>query len=183
MRMLKSEVVAIHRSSEHTFSKSECSEIEVVEGRGVLGDAHFGKTVKHRSRVAKNPAEPNLRQIHLIHAELLDELALKGFDVRPGDLGENITTRGIELLSLSTGARLRIGKDVVVEVTGLRNPCKQIEEFQAGLLKAVLGRDENGALIRKTGVMGIVKSSGTVRRGDPIEVEIPSGSRQPLEVV
>ena len=163
-------VLAVHRSSSHSFSKFAEESITLVEGLGVSGDAHSGRTVKHRSRVARDPSQPNLRQVHLLHAELFDELMAGGFAVWPGDLGENITTRGIDLLALSTGTRLRIG-GAVVEVTGLRNPCSQIDRFQQGLMAAVLDRDVEGRLVRKAGVMGVVVVGGEVRPGDPIHVE------------
>jgi MOSC domain-containing protein YiiM len=175
-------VVAVHRSSSHSFSKFAEDEIVLVEGLGVQGDAHSGRTVKHRSRVARDPSQPNLRQVHLLHAELFDGLMDAGFAVWPGDMGENITTRGIDLLALSTGARLRVG-EAVVEVTGLRNPCSQIDRFQQGLTAAVLGRDAQGGLVRKAGVMGIVVSGGAVRPGDAIDVlphVLPYSPLQPV---
>ena len=138
----------------------------MIAGLGVADDAHAGVTVQHRSRVARDPSQPNLRQVHLIHAELHDELRQRGFDVAAGQMGENITTRGIDLLGLPTGARLRLGDEAVIEITGLRNPCKQLEGIQHGLMAAVLDRDENGALIRKAGVMAIVLVGGMVRPGD-----------------
>ncbi len=147
------------------------------------GDAHLGETVKHRSRVARDPSQPNLRQVHLIHAELHDELRATGFVVSAGQMGENVTTRGIDLLGLPTGTRLRLGKTAVVEVTGLRNPCLQLDRFQPGLMAAVLGRDEHGALIRKAGVMAIVLAEGEVRPGDPILVELPPAPHRSLEPV
>ena len=140
-------VVAVHRSATHTFSKPNQDSIQLLAGLGVEGDAHMGVTVKHRSRVAIDPTQPNLRQVHLIHAELHDELRLAGFDVLAGQMGENITTCGIAVLGLPTGTRLHIGDAAVVEVTGLRNPCAQLDKFQPGLLAAVLGRDEHGKLI------------------------------------
>jgi MOSC domain-containing protein YiiM len=164
------QVVAVHRSSSHSFSKFAEEGITLVEGLGVAGDAHSGKTVKHRSRVARDPSQPNLRQVHLLHAELFDELMMAGFAVWPGDLGENITTRGIDLLGLSTGTRLLIG-EAIIEITGLRNPCSQIDRFQQGLMAAVLDRDDRGQLVRKAGVMGIVVAGGEVKAGDPIRVE------------
>ena len=163
-------VIAVHRSSSHSFSKFAEDSISLVEGLGVAGDAHSGQTVKHRSRVARDPSQPNLRQVHLLHAELFDELVAGGFAVQPGDLGENITTRGVDLLALSTGTRLRIGA-AVIEITGLRNPCAQIDRFQQGLTAAVLDRDEEGRLVRKAGVMGVVVAGGDVRPGDPIHIE------------
>ena len=162
-------VVAVHRKAEHSFSKRSAISIELVAGHGVRGDAHFGVTVRHRSRVARDPTQPNLRQVHLLHAELLVELEAIGLAVRPGQMGENITTRGIDLLGLSTGTRLRIGRTAVVEITGLRNPCAQIETFKPGLLAAVLGRSHDGSLVRKAGVMGVVVKDGQVLPGDLIE--------------
>ena len=150
---------------------------------GVEGDAHLGVTVKHRSRVARDPTKPNLRQVHLIHEELHDVLRASGFRVAPGVMGENITTRGIDLLALPRGARLHIGEVAVVAVTGLRDPCRQLNDFQSGLMAAVLDRDAQGNLIRKAGVMGIVLATGEVRAGDPIRVELPSEHNQQLEPV
>jgi len=163
-------VIAVHRSAGHSFSKFAEDAIVLVEGLGVDGDAHSGRTVKHRSRVARDPSQPNLRQVHLMHAELFDELTAAGFTVRPGEMGENITTRGIDLLALPTGTRLRIGA-ATVEVTGLRNPCSQIDRFQPGLMAAVLDRDDQGGLVRKAGVMAVVVATGPVRPGDPVRVE------------
>ncbi|CAM3609475.1 MOSC domain-containing protein [Occultella aeris] len=165
-------VVSVHVSPTHTFSKSSTPAIELVEGVGVRGDAHAGATVKHRSRVAANPSQPNLRQVHLIHAELLEDLGGAGHQVAPGELGENITTAGIELLELPVGTRLHIA-DAVVIVTGLRNPCQQINDFQPGLLKKVLHKDDSGQVHKLAGVMGVVARSGTVRPGEAIAVELP----------
>ena len=176
-------VTAVSLSSSHSFSKPNQEFIRLLAGLGVEGDAHLGTTVKHRSRVAKDPTQPNLRQVHLIHSELFDELAAKGFAVTAGELGENVTTRGIDLLGLPTGARLRLGESVVIEVTGLRNPCVQIDRFQKGLMKAVLGKDEKGNVIRKSGIMGIVLEGGEVRPGDAIRVELPRQPHRPLNVV
>ena len=176
-------VLAVAASRSHTFSKPTAAEIALLEGRGVAGDAHHGVTVKHRSRVARDPTQPNLRQVHLIHAELLDELAARGHTIAPGELGENITTRGIDLLALPEGTELRIGASAVVRVTGFRNPCAQIERFQRGLVEKVLGRDRNGALIRKTGVMSVVVAGGMVRPGDGIAVVLPRQPHRPLHPV
>ncbi|GCE29039.1 MOSC domain-containing protein [Dictyobacter alpinus] len=176
-------VVAVNCSAEHTFSKHNRECIQLLEGLGVEGDAHLGQTVQHRSRVAVDPSQPNLRQVHLIHAELHDELRAAGFAVSAGQMGENITTRGIELLSLPTGTRLHMGDTAIVEVTGLRNPCYQLDHFQEGLLAAVLDHDEQGKLIRKAGIMGIVLTGGQVRPDDPIRVELPAGPHRPLERV
>ncbi|HNW64905.1 MAG TPA: MOSC domain-containing protein [Piscinibacter sp.] len=163
-------VVAVHSSPQHAFSKADHPSIELIEGHGVKGDAHFGVTVKHRSRVARDPTQPNLRQVHLLHQELLRELAAKGLAVSPGQMGENITTRGLELLRMSVGTRLRIGSTAVVELTGLRNPCAQIESFKPGLLAAVLDKANDGSLIRKAGVMGVVLTGGLVYPGDEVVV-------------
>jgi MOSC domain-containing protein YiiM len=176
-------VTAVSSSPSHSFCKSNRGVIRLLVGLGVEGDAHLGTTVKHRSRVAKDPSQPNLRQVHLIHAELHDELREAGFSVSAGDMGENVTTRGIDLLGLPTGARLLIGASAVIEVTGLRNPCVQIDRFQKGLMKAVLGKDERGNLVRKSGIMAIVLEGGEVRSGDAIRVELPPGPCRPLEVV
>ncbi len=176
-------VTCVSLSATHTMAKAATSRILLREGLGVDGDAHCGATVKHRSRVARNPTTPNLRQVHLIHAELHDELHAAGFDVVAGQMGENITTRGIDLLVLATGTLLHIGATAVVEVTGLRNPCGQLDGIQKGLMAASLGRDANGALIRKAGVMGIVSASGVVRSGDTIVIEAPAGLPRPLQPV
>jgi MOSC domain-containing protein YiiM len=173
-------VVAVSRDSSHDFSKPVVDEVTLLEGLGVEGDAHAGRTVQHRSRVARDPSQPNLRQVHLIHAELFDEVAEVGFAVAPGEMGENITTRGIDLLGLSTGALLHLGADACVRVTGLRNPCQQINDFEPGLLREVLGRAEDGSVRRRGGVMAVVVSGGTVRAGDRIRVENPAGDHQPL---
>jgi MOSC domain-containing protein YiiM len=176
-------VIAVSRSTTHTFTKVNQDSIQLLTGLGVQGDSHMGKTVQHRSRVAVDPTQPNLRQVHLIHAELHDELRSAGFAVSAGQMGENITTRGINLLDLPTGARLHIANKAVVELTGLRNPCAQLDQFQSGLMAAVLDRDENGKLIRKAGVMGVVVVSGDVRPGDLIQIELPPEPHQSLERV
>ncbi len=170
---LNGRVTAVSRSAMHTMAKANEQTIRLLEGLGVEGDAHAGTTVKHRSRVRQDPSRPNLRQVHLIHAELHDELRGKGFDLSPGQMGENITTWGIDLLGLPKGARLCIGADAVVEVTGLRNPCTQLDGLQAGLMGEVLDRDEQGAIIRKAGIMGIVVNGGEVKPGDAITVLLP----------
>jgi MOSC domain-containing protein YiiM len=162
-------VVAVHRSATHTFSKPSYQQIALLAGLGVEDDAHAGVTVKHRSRVRQDPTQPNLRQVHLLHAELLDEL-----QVDPGVLGENVTTAGLDLLALSTGTCLHLGTTAVVEVTGLRNPCVQIEAYRDGLLKHVVGKDGAGEVVRRAGVMSVVLTGGIVRPGDPIEVHAPA---------
>ena len=176
-------VIGVAASPTHSFSKSPQSSIRLLEGLGVEGDAHQGVTVRHRSRVSRDPSQPNLRQVHLIHDELLDELRAAGFDVMPGDLGENVTTSGIDLLALPRRSRLRLGPDAVVEITGLRNPCAQLDQFQNGLLAAVLARDEAGNLVRKAGVMAVVIAGGIVRVSDPIVAHLPAAPHVPLDVV
>ena len=176
-------VVGVARDGEHRFSKQRVASIAILPGLGVEGDAHQGDTVRHRSRVAVDPAQPNLRQVHLIHAELFNELAAKGFVVRPADLGENITTEGVDLLGLPRNTVLSIGQRAVLEVTGLRNPCAQIERFQPGLLAAVIDRGPRGELIRKAGIMTVVLSGGVIRPGDPIGVALPPPPHLPLERV
>ena len=180
---MAAQVLAVHRSSSHSFSKFAEEAITLVPGLGVDGDAHSGGTVKHRSRVKRDPSQPNLRQVHLLQAELFDELMARDHAVWPGELGENITTRGIDLLALPTGTRLRLGADAVVELTGLRNPCSQLDRFQRGLMAAVLDRDAQGALVRKSGVMAVVLQGGQVRAGDAIVAEAPAGAPRPLEPV
>lgn len=173
-------VAAVSRSPSHTMTKPNAESIRLVAGLGVDGDAHQGTTVKHRSRLERFGGTPNLRQVHLIHAELFDELRAAGFAVSSGLMGENVTTHGVDLLGLPTGARLYLGEAAIVEVTGLRNPCRQLNELQPGLMAATLARDAAGNLIRKAGIMGIVLKGGEVRGGDPIRVELPSQPHQPL---
>ncbi|MFB9906215.1 MOSC domain-containing protein [Allokutzneria oryzae] len=176
-------VTAVSRNATYSFTKPNHESIRLLAGLGVEGDAHMGETVKHRSRVARDPNQPNLRQVHLIHSELHAELAEAGFTVRAGDLGENITTSGIDLLGLPTGTLLHIGETAVVRVTGLRNPCAQIDLFQKGVLPAVLGRDENGQVVRKAGIMSVVLTEGEVRPGDQIRAEMPAQPHEPLRPV
>ncbi len=166
-------VVAVSTGPTHSFHKANQPSIKLIAGLGVEGDAHAGTTVKHRSRVARNPNQPNLRQIHLIHVELHEELQNAGFAVAPGEMGENITTRGVDLLSLPMGTILHLGDSAIVEVTGLRNPCKQLDDFQPGLMAAVLSYDAQGNLIRKAGIMGIVRIGGQICAGDTIVVKLP----------
>ena len=176
-------IISVSANRAHGFSKVIASEISLLAGQGVEGDAHCGATVKHRSRVARDPAQPNLRQVHLIHVELFEELAAKGFAVAAGDLGENMTTSGIELLTLPVDTVLFLGDAAVVKLTGLRNPCAQLDHFLPGLMSAVLDRTADGALLRKAGVMGIVIKGGTVRAGDSIAVSLPSAPHYALERV
>jgi MOSC domain-containing protein YiiM len=179
---MSASVLAVHRSAGHEFSKNSVPGIELVSGHGVRHDAHFGVTVQHRSRVVADPRQPNLRQVHLLHAELLDELGVRGFSIDPGQMGENITTRGIHLLGLSVDSLIRMGTTAVVRVTGLRNPCGQIDAFRPGLLAAVLERGADGSITRRAGIMGVVEQSGWVRPGDPIVVSEPA-PHVPMQVV
>ncbi|MER5810806.1 MOSC domain-containing protein [Streptomyces sp. NPDC002033] len=176
-------IAAVSSNGEYSFTKPNRPSITLLAGLGVEGDVHAGVTVKHRSRVAADPTQPNLRQVHLIHRELFDEVASAGFSVEPGELGENVTTEGIDLHALPTGTLLRLGREAVVEVTGLRNPCPQINAFQDGLLKQVVGRDEQGRVVRKAGIMGVVHQGGTIRPGDTIEVTLPAPPHVPLDRV
>lgn len=176
-------VIAVSRSAAHTMGKPVQTSIRLLTALGVEGDAHAGATVKHRSRVAKNPSAPNLRQVHLIHAELHDELRSAGFELAPGQMGENVTTRGVDLLALPTGARLHLGDTAIVEVTGLRNPCAQLDGIKPGLMAATLGHDERGGVIRKAGVMAMVRVGGEVRPGDAVRVELPPEPHRALQPV
>ena len=176
-------VVAVCRDADHRFSKPVRECIKLLAGLGVEGDAHLGMTVQHRSRVRKDPRQPNLRQVHLIHEELFAELRAEGFHLTPGAVGENITSRGVDLLALPQGTRLHIGADAVVGVTGLRDPCRQLNDFQPGLMAAVLDKDESGDVVRKTGIMGVVLVGGDIRAGDAIRVELPPEPHRRLERV
>jgi MOSC domain-containing protein YiiM len=176
-------VTAVSRAAKHVMSKPEQESIRLVTGLGVEGDAHLGVTVKHRSRVARDPNQPNLRQVHLIHSELHEELREGGFEIVAGQMGENVTTRGLDLLGLPTGSRLHLGETAVVEVTGLRNPCAQLDKVAQGLMAATLDRDAEGNLIRKAGIMGVVLADGEVKPGDAIRVELPAEPHRTLEPV
>lgn len=176
-------IVALHSDGEHGFSKQAAEEVELIAGVGVAGDAHAGPLVQHRSRVAASPDQPNLRQVHLIAYELFEVLDAAGYRVGPGDLGENVTTEGVDLHGLPVGSVMRLGESVLIAVTGLRNPCAQIEAFQPGLLKQVSYRSATGELVRRAGIMGVVVLGGTVRVGDGIEVQAPPGPPRPLERV
>jgi len=176
-------VTAVGRSATHGPHKPGRDAIRLRAGLGVEDDAHCGATVRHRSRVARDPSRPNLRQVHLIGAELHDELRNGGFPVSAGRMGENLTTRGVDLLALPTGTRLLIGETAVIELTGLRNPCVQLDRIEPGLMAATLERDAHGELIRKAGVMAIVVADGEVRPGDPIRVGLPAQPHRPLKPV
>jgi MOSC domain-containing protein YiiM len=176
-------VLGVFANNAHTFSKQAQAGITLLEGLGVEGDAHCGVTVQHVYDAKKDPSRPNLRQVHLMQAELFDEVNAKGFSVRPGDLGENITTRNLDLLGLPAGTLLHLGEKAVVRVTGLRTPCIQIERFQKGLVEAVFERTPGQPPIRKTGVMSVVVVGGVVHPNDSIVVQLPDGDHRPLEPV
>ncbi len=176
-------IIALNISATHSFSKMAVPEMTLLAGLGIAGDVHCGATVQHRSRVAQDPTQPNLRQVHLIQSELFDELRSKGLNIAPGDMGENITTEGLDLLSLPTDAELLLGTSTLIRITGLRNPCAQLDRFQPGLMAAVLDRNSAGGLVRKAGVMGVVVRSGSVRPGDKITVALPPAPHRPLERV
>ena len=180
---MRATVTSVSANNTHAFGKPVRSHIVLLGGQGVEGDAHCGVTVKHRSRVAKDPSQPNLRQVLLIQAELFDELAIKGFRISPGVLGENITTTGIDLLALPCDTELMLGETVVLRLTGLRNPCAQLDTFQSGLMSAVLDRTADGKLVRKAGVMSVVLGGGIVRSGDSISVRLPPEPHVALERV
>ena len=183
MTVSAARVVAVARDDEHRFSKPTRESITLVAGIGVEGDAHAGTTVQHLSRVRRDPTTPNLRQVHLIHSELFDDMAGRGHEVPPGGLGENITTAGVDLLGLSRGTRLEIGDEAVIEITGLRNPCAQINGLSDGLMKELVYVDASGDTVRLAGVMSIVLSGGVVRPGDGIRVIPPAGPHEPLQAV
>ena len=180
---MSSRVVSVSLSPKHTFSKANVASITLLAGLGVEGDAHSGETVKHRSRVARNPTEPNVRQVHLLHRELFAELAMKGYAIAPGQLGENILTEGVDLLALPVDTELHIGAHAVLRLTGLRNPCRQLDRFRSGLMAAVLDRTADGALVRKAGVMSVVVAAGVVCVGDAVRVHVPSVPHRPLGAV
>ena len=180
---MNSKVVAVSRSEKHTFSKKNIESINLIYDFGVEGDAHAGKTIKHIFLARKDPGRKNIRQVHLIQMELIRQLKSKGFSVNPGQLGENITTQGIDLLSLPTGCKLHIGEEAVIELTALRSPCVQIDNFQKGILKEVIDRDDQGKMIRKIGVMGIVTAGGTVKPSEIITIEMPDLPHRKLEYV
>ncbi|MFD7733124.1 MOSC domain-containing protein [Kitasatospora phosalacinea] len=176
-------VVAVSSNGAYSFTKPNRPGIRLLAGLGVEGDVHAGTTVKHRSRVRQDPTQPNLRQVHLMHAELFEELAAAGYTVEPGQLGENVTTRGVDLLALPVGALLHLGTEAVVEVTGLRNPCAQIDGFRPGLLKQVVHRNDDGTLVRRAGIMGVVRSGGEIHPGDGVTVTLPPEPHRPLDRV
>jgi len=182
MSELTGRVVAVHTSGEHEFSKQTCDSITVLPGLGVDGDAHMGARVQHLSRVRADPDQPNLRQVHLVTSEVLAEANEAGFEVAAGDLGENITTSGLDLITLPVGTTLRLG-DAILALTGLRNPCVQIDAFADGLQGQMLGRDADGKLVRKSGVMSVVVHGGEIRAGDSITVSFPPGDPIPMQKI
>lgn len=181
--MTGARIVAVSANPAHGFSKPNRAAIRLLAGLGVEGDAHCGATVQHRSRVAVDPTQPNLRQVHLVHAELFGELGAAGFEIAAGAIGENVTTAGLDLLALPRGTRLGLGAEAEIEVTGLRNPCAQLDDYRPGLTRAVLARDSEGNLVRKAGIMAIVTRAGLVRAGDPITIAFPPLPHHRLERV
>ncbi len=176
-------IVSLHKSPLHEFVKAKASSLRLLAGLGVEGDAHCGETVQHRSRVAVDPTQPNLRQVHLLHTELLRELQEEGFAVGPGLIGENVLTEGIDLLGLPCATRLRLGSQAEIELTGLRNPCKQLHQIDPALLTRLARRERSGKLTRLAGVMAIVLREGEIQVGDPIEIRLPSVTHEPLAPV
>lgn len=176
-------VVAVNQSPDHAMRKPSQPVVRMVAGLGIEGDVHAGASIQHRSRLGRAASQPNLRQVHLIATELHDELRAAGFDLGPGEMGENVTTSGLDLLALPAGTRLRLGDAAVVEITGLRTPCSQLDGVRPGLMAAVSPQDEHGHVVRRAGVMSIVVASGDVRPGDPIIVELPSAPHRPLPPV
>ncbi len=176
-------VVSVSRDSTHRVSKVPQQAITLLEGIGVEGDAHAGATDQHRYTKRRDPHRPNLRQVHLIQSELFDELATHGYAVGPGQLGENVTTSGVDLLALPAGTRLHLGDEAVVEVTGLRGPCKLINQVADGLLKAVVATGRGKEVPQRTGVMSVVVVGGIVRPGDAVRVELPVGEHRVLQTV
>jgi len=176
-------VVGVSKDGQHRFSKQPCASITLLEDLGVEDDAHAGVTVQHRSRMAADPTQPNLRQVHLIHSEFFDEAREHGYELAQGNLGENVLTAGLDVLALPRGTRLHLGGQAVVRVTGLRNPCQQINDFRSGLLKVAITRNADGVLVRKAGIMSVVERGGAVIPGDAIRVELPPGPHIPLDRV
>jgi MOSC domain-containing protein YiiM len=176
-------VIAVCSKETHGVRKLQRAAVKLVVNHGVEGDYHAGALVRHRSRVARDPQQPNLRQVHLMHAELFDELSAIGIDVAPGDMGENITTRGLPILDLTPGTRLHLGDSAIVEITGCRNPCAQLNDIDQRLLAQVAQKAADGSIIRKAGIMGIVIVGGVVRPGDAIRVEAPANTSARLEPV
>ena len=176
-------VVAVSRDDKHRFSKPVVPSITLLAGYGIEGDSHAGATTQHRYLIRTDPTRANLTQVHLVRTELFDELAAEGFTVSAGQLGENITTAGLDLLALPVGTRLHLGADAIVEVTGMRDPCSMIDKFQKGLKKALKHPDASGRVLRKAGIMGIVITTGTVSPGDDLRVELPAEPHVPLGVV
>lgn len=179
--MLKPRILSVSARSGHHFSKTPQRSIRLLAGLGVEGDGHMGERIKHRSRARYNPALPNLRQVHLIDSGYIALMAAKGYAVAPGDIGENLLVAGIDLISMPQDTLLHLGGDgAVVRITGLRNPCIQMDRFMPGLMAASLDRDADGGLIRLTGVMGVVEGGGAVVPGDVVRVEMPEGEHLPL---
>jgi MOSC domain-containing protein YiiM len=175
----ESSVVAVHRKEEYGVFKEIQESVHLVKGFGVQGDAHMGTLVQHRYNKKQNPNQPNLRQVHLIQAELFDDLKELGLIVKPGEMGENITTRNIDIINLPLDTKLHLGDSAILQLTGLREPCGQLNTVQKGLKNAVL--DESGK--SRVGVMSVVLRGGAVKADDLIRVELPSEPHQDLQPV
>lgn len=176
-------VVSVNSKETPGVGKIPRDEVMLVAGHGVEGDYHAGAHVRHRARARTNPLQPNMRQVHLVHSELFDEMAALGITVTPGAMGENITTRGLALLDLAVGTKLHLGDSAVVEITGLRNPCNQLDAVDERLLSKVIEKLPDGSMMRRAGIMGIVLAGGPVRAGDAIRVEAPAGAARRLQPV
>ena len=156
-------VVGLSIDDGHHFSKRAVERVTMVAGVGIEGDVHAGPLVQHRSRVRVDPNQPNLRQVHLIDDAVFAVAASAGFEIDHGDLGENVTVSGLDVHGLAVGTMLRLGESAFVAVTGLRNPCGQINGLRPGLLD-VLRRADGGDIVRRAGIMGVVVRGGEVAR-------------------
>jgi hypothetical protein len=171
-------VHSVSASPRHGFSKLVRESITLIKGHGVDGDAHAGAFVKHRYLARWRPRMANERQVHLINQALFEELFSEGFNVQPGNLGENVTTRGIDLLRLPLGTMLALGPTAAVELRGLRTPCVLVDRFRKGLLKALVRKGEQPRF--RAGVMGVVREGGILFPGNPVKVTISPAPWQAL---
>lgn len=181
--MNRAMVESVHRSESHDFTKATVEEVVLVAGVGIEGDAHAGATVQHVSRKKKDADRPNLRQVHLVSAELHEELVADGFDLDHGGFGENLVTRGIALGDLPVGTTLALGDDAIIVLTGLRDPCAQIDRHREGLRAAVAFDPGEGPKLFRDGAMAMVVRGGVVRTGDPIGVALPPEPHHPMRKV
>jgi len=169
---LDGRVVGLARDGRNGFSKSAMDTICLIQGQGVEGDAHSGPFVRHRYLARRQPRLPNLRQVHLIPSELFEALRNAGYDLHPGDLGDNIATAGLDLETLPMGALLDLGSEACIELTGLRTPCVLIDRFRTGLKRQMVCSEPVAPRFR-CGVMSIVRTGGRLAVGDPIRVRLP----------